>query len=70
MLPRMLPPNLMHMAKLYTPPAVRWGVAGGSVVFFLAFDDLPSILLETPYGQPCGYRDLFAAMGLMKPKAD
>lgn len=62
----MLPKNMMHMAKVYTPPLVRWGIAGVSIVFFLGHEDLPSILLETPYGEPTTWKDVAKAAGLVK----
>lgn len=62
----MLPKHMMHMAKLYTPPLVRWGIAGGSIVFFLGHEDIPSIVLETPYGQRTTWADVAKAVGLMK----
>lgn len=52
--------------KMYSPPIMRWSVAGVSVVFFLAHEDLPSILLETPYGVPTTWADVARAAGLMK----
>eukprot|EP00967_Tisochrysis_lutea_P149782 scaffold288705_cov39-Tisochrysis_lutea.AAC.2 len=57
---------MMHMAKLYTPPLMRWGVAAGSVVFFLGHEDIPAILLETPYGVTTTWADVAKAIGLMK----
>ena len=56
-----------HQIRKYAPPLARWGVAGFSVVLFLAFDDLPAILLETPYGQPVSWRDVRVAAGLAQP---
>ena len=63
---KMLPHNAMLLAKMYTPPLVRWGIAAGSVVFFLGHEDLPAILLETPYGVTTTWADVAKAAGLMK----
>jgi len=65
-LAKMLPHNMVHWVKMYSPPIMRWSVAGVSVVFFLAHEDLPSILLETPYGVPTTWADVARAAGLMK----
>ncbi len=58
------------LVKKYAAPLVRWGAAGTSVLFFLTYEDLPAILLETPYGQPVGWRDVGVAVGLAAPRDD
>jgi hypothetical protein len=62
----MFPHNMLFMVKKFTPPLARWGVAAGSVVFFLGHEDIPSIVLETPYGAPTTWKDVGVAMGLIK----
>jgi len=62
----MIPGKALHFAKKLTPSLARWGVAGGSVVMFLGFDDIPGILLETQYGVPCCWKDVWIAAGLIK----
>lgn len=56
----------MRLAKKFAPSAVRWVVALGSVAFFLTWEDLPGVILQTNYGQPAGWKDVAVAAGLMK----
>lgn len=61
--------NYAYYGKKFAPALTRWGAAAGSIVFFLSYEDLPAILLETGYGVPCGWRDVGAAVGIMNKPA-
>ena len=61
----------LYFAKKFALPLTRWGIAAGSVVLFLGFDDIPAILLQTNYGVPCYWKDVGIAVGLLKgPNAE
>ena len=49
-------------------PLARWGVAGGSIVFFLLYEEFPQLILQTQYGIFPGYKDVLVAFGLMTQK--
>ena len=58
-------------AKQLGIPAARWGVAAGSIGFFLLYEDLPQLILQTPYGNFPGWTGVAVAFGMMKdPKAE
>ena len=52
--------NYAYYGKKFAPTLGRWGMAAGSIVFFLSYEDLPAILLETGYGVPVSWRDVGA----------
>ena len=55
----------MFRIKQVVPPLARWGVAGGSIVFFLLFEEFPQLILQTQYGIFPGYKDVLVSFGLM-----
>ena len=43
----------------------------GSIGFFLLYEDLPQLILQTPYGNFPGWTGVAVAFGMMKdPKAE
>ena len=52
--------------KQLGPPAARWGVAAGSIGFFLLYEALPQLALQSQYGVFPGYKDVLVAMGYQK----
>ena len=59
--------NYAYYGKKFAPTLGRWGMAAGSIVFFLSYEDLPAILLETGYGVPVSWRAVGAKIGIMNP---
>lgn len=57
-------------AKQLGVPAARWGVAAGSIGFFLLYEDLPQLILQTQYGVFPGWTGVAVAFGLMNEKKD
>ena len=47
----------------------RWGVAAGSIGFFLLYEDLPQLILQTQYGNFPGWTGVAQHFGLIKPAA-
>jgi len=61
----------MFRAMQLGVPAARWGVAAGSIGFFLLYEDLPQLILQTQYGVFPGWTGVAVAAGLMKePKKE
>ena len=52
-------------AKQLGVPAARWGVAAGSIGFFLLYEELPQLILQTQYGVFPGYKSVLVAFGAM-----
>lgn len=48
-------------------PAARWGGAVGVVGFFLLYEDLPQLILQTQYGNFPGWAGVAREFGLMAP---
>ena len=46
----------------------RWGVAAGSIGFFLLYEELPQLALQSQYGIFPGYKDKLVGFGLMSQK--
>ncbi|KAL1496248.1 hypothetical protein AB1Y20_016211 [Prymnesium parvum] len=55
-------------AKQLLQPAARWGMTLGVVGFFLMYEDLPQLILQTPYGNFPGWEGVARHYGLLKPK--
>ena len=55
-------------AKQLGIPAARWGVAVGSIGFFLLYEELPQLILQSQYGVFPGYKDVLVSFGLMTQK--
>jgi len=55
-------------AKQLGIPAARWGVAVGSIGFFLLYEELPQLILQSQYGIFPGYKDVLVSFGLMTQK--
>ena len=55
----------MFRIKQLVPPLARWGVAAGSIGFFLLYEELPQLILQAQYGVFPGYKDVLIAFGLM-----
>ena len=51
-------------------PAARWGSAIGVVGFFLLYEDLPQLILQTQYGNFPGWGGVAREWGLLAPKAE
>jgi hypothetical protein len=51
--------------KQLAPPLARWGAAVGSIGFFLLYEELPQLILQTQYGIFPGYKDVMVAFGMM-----
>jgi len=54
--------------KQLAMPAARWGVAIGSIGFFLLYEELPQLVLQSQYGIFPGYKDVLVAFGMMTQK--
>lgn len=54
--------------KQLAPPVMRWFGAFGCIGFFLLFEDLPQLILQTQYGDFPGWRGVAVAYGLIKDK--
>ena len=50
-------------------PAARWGVAIGSIGFFLLYEDLPQLILQTQYGNFPGWTGVAREFGLISTPA-
>ena len=55
------------MTKMIFPLA-RWGAAVGAIGAFLLYEEVPQLVLQTTYGVPVTYRDVFEYAGLVAPK--
>ena len=56
--------------KQLAPPAARWGGAVGTIGFFLLYEEIPQLILQTQYGVFPNYTDVAIAFGFAKdPKA-
>ena len=55
----------MFRIKQLAPPLARWGAAGGSIVFFLLYEEFPQLILQSQYGVFPGYKDVLVAFGMM-----
>ncbi len=53
-------------AKQLIAPAARWGVAAGTIGFFLMYEDLPQLIMQTQYGNFPGWTGVFEHYGLIK----
>ena len=57
--------------KQLAMPAARWGVAVGSIGFFLLYEELPQLILQTQYGVFPGWTGVAQEFGLAaKPTAE
>ena len=57
--------------KQLLPPLARWGAAAGSIGFFLLYEDLPQLIMQTQYGDFPGWTGVAQHYGLMaKPKEE
>ena len=60
----------MYTLTKYGPSLARWGVAAGSVGFFLLYEELPQLILQTQYGNFPGWTGVAREFGLISaPKA-
>jgi len=57
-------------AKQLGIPLARWGVAFGSIGFFLLYEELPQLILQTQYGVFPGWTGVAEAAGLIKKKEE
>eukprot|EP00326_Haptolina_ericina_P010222 CAMPEP_0181226656 /NCGR_PEP_ID=MMETSP1096-20121128/32373_1 /TAXON_ID=156174 ORGANISM="Chrysochromulina ericina, Strain CCMP281" /NCGR_SAMPLE_ID=MMETSP1096 /ASSEMBLY_ACC=CAM_ASM_000453 /LENGTH=52 /DNA_ID=CAMNT_0023320013 /DNA_START=83 /DNA_END=241 /DNA_ORIENTATION=+ len=48
---------------------MRWGGAFGAIGFFLLFEDLPQLILQTQYGNFPGWHGVAVAFGVIKDKS-
>ena len=46
-------------------PAARWGGAAGTIGFFLLYEDLPQLILQTQYGVFPGFQDVLVSFGFI-----
>ena len=51
--------------KQLAPPLARWGMAAGSIGFFLLYEELPQLILQTQYGVFPSYKDVLVSFGMM-----
>ena len=51
--------------KQLGPPAARWGAAAGSIGFFLLYEEIPQLVLQTQYGIFPSYKDILVSFGMM-----
>lgn len=68
---RFFPATMMSFfrAKQLGPPLARWGAAAGTIGFFLLYEEVPQLILQTQYGIFPGYTDVAIAFGFMKGPA-
>ena len=60
----------LFRVKQLAPPLARWGAAAGTIGFFLLYEEVPQLILQTQYGIFPGYTDVAIAFGFLKdPKA-
>jgi|EP00326_Haptolina_ericina_P003924 hypothetical protein len=59
----------MFRMKQLGVPAMRWGGAFGAIGFFLLFEDLPQLILQTQYGNFPGWHGVAVAFGVIKDKS-
>jgi hypothetical protein len=66
-----MPLSSFRMSQLI-PPLARWGVAAGSVGFFLLYEEIPQLVMQTQYGNFPGWTGMMAHLGFIKapPKED
>jgi hypothetical protein len=55
-------------AKQLGFPAARWGVAVGSVGFFLLYEEIPQLVMQTQYGNFPGWSGMLTYLGITKEK--
>ena len=60
--------SLAFTLKKFSAPLARWGVALGSIGFFLLYEELPQLALQAQYGVFPGYKDVLVYMGWMSQK--
>ena len=50
-------------------PAARWGIAAGSIGFFLLYEEIPQLVMQTQYGNFPGWTGMLAWAGVInEPK--
>jgi len=57
-------------AKQLGFPAARWGGAVGVIGFFLLYEDLPQLIMQTQYGVFPGWDGVAREFGLMAKKTE
>ena len=58
--------NFFRMKQLGLP-ALRWGGAFGAIGFFMLYEDLPQLIMQTQYGNFPGWHGVAVEYGLIKP---
>jgi len=57
----------MFRAKQLGIPAARWGVAVGSIGFFLLYEEVPQLVMQTQYGVFPGWTGMGVYLGVLSP---
>lgn len=60
----------MFQMKRMAMPAARWGGALGAIGFFLLYEDLPQLILQTQYGVWRGWTGVAEEFGLIEKKGE